>query len=79
MFLVLMLPISNFICFRVKVFFLSCSSNVSSRLRDVHNAVYVPGATKPSSSILVPVGENVREQPSRSRNLQNKNDNSIGK
>ena len=59
MFLVLMLPISDFICFRVKVFFLSCSSNVSSRLRDVHNAVYVPGTTNLSSSILGPVGENV--------------------
>ena len=60
MFLVLMLPISNFIFFRVKVFFLSCSSNASSRLCDVHNAVYVPGTTNPSSSILGPVGENVR-------------------
>ena len=55
-----MLPISNFIYFRVKVFFLSCSSNISSRLRDVHNAVYVPGTINPSSSILGPVGENVR-------------------
>ena len=54
MFLDLMLPISNFICFRVKVFFLSCSSNVSSRFCDVHNAVYASGTTNPSFSILGP-------------------------
>ena len=40
--------------------------------------MHVPVITSPSSSSLGPVGESVREEPSRSRDLQSKNDNSIG-
>ena len=61
MLLLLIHPISNFIHFRTKAFFLSGFSNGSRPLLDGHNTVYVPGTTSPSSSILGLVGENIRK------------------
>ena len=60
-FLLLIHPIYNIICFRIKAFFLSGFSNGSRPLLDGHNTVYVPGTTSPSYSILGLVGENVRK------------------
>ena len=76
----LMHQFSNFISLKIKAFFHSCSSNVSSPLHDGHNAVFVPGTTSPSSGIFGPVGENVRRStkiPTLNSSLNGSDDYSI--
>ena len=60
MILIVLLPISNFICFRSQGSILSCAFYVTNRHRAGHYAIYVRG-TSPSSPLLVPVVENVRK------------------